>query len=141
MSFEPQIVGFLCNWCAYAAADLAGASRLDVPQNLRVVRVMCSGRVEPAFVLEAFRGGADGVLICGCHLGDCHYLNGNHHAVARHALLRRALEPFGISAERCRLAHVSAAEGEAFAEVVRDMTRRLRELGPLGRSEEQRRGH
>lgn len=131
MSGEPVIVAFLCNWCSYRGADQAGSSRLPYPANLRAVRVMCSGRVEPEFVLQAFAHGADGVLICGCHLGECHYITGNQKAAARHALLTRTLQPFGIAGDRVRLEWVSALEGEKFAGVVRDMAARLRSLGPL----------
>jgi coenzyme F420-reducing hydrogenase delta subunit len=131
MTFEPVIVGFLCNWCSYRGADQAGASRIAYPANIRTVRVMCSGRVEPHFVLEAFRHGADGVLICGCHLGDCHYITGNRKAAARFALLQRTLKQFHIEGERLRLEWVSASEGEKFAAVVRDMTDKVRALGPL----------
>jgi F420-non-reducing hydrogenase small subunit len=128
---EPRIVAFLCNWCAYSAADKAGAARLGYPQSLLTVRVMCTGRVEPAFVLQAFRDGADGVLIAGCHPGDCHYLDGNLRAAARHAVLVRALEQAGIEPARLRLAWAGASEGERLARVVTEMTAALRALGPL----------
>jgi F420-non-reducing hydrogenase small subunit len=128
---EPRIVAFLCSWCAYAAADRAGQARLEYPQTLLTVRVMCTGRVEPAFVLQAFREGADGVLVAGCHPGDCHYVDGNLRAVARHALLVRALEAAGIEPARFRTAWAGAAEGERFARAVREMTEELRALGPL----------
>jgi F420-non-reducing hydrogenase small subunit len=131
MPHEPRIVGFLCNWCAYSAADRAGQAKLAYPQSLLAVRVMCTGRVEPAFVLQAFREGADGVLIAGCHPGDCHYLDGNLRAAARHAVLVRALEQAGIEPARLRLAWASASEGEKFARVVTEMTEALRRLGPL----------
>jgi coenzyme F420-reducing hydrogenase delta subunit len=131
MPFEPVIVGFLCNWCSYSGADKAGSAKIGYPQNLRAVRVMCSGRVEPELVLQAFRAGADGVLICGCHPGDCHYVSGNHKAARRHALLRRVLSDFGIEADRCRLEWVSATESERFAAVVRDMTEKVRAMGSL----------
>jgi len=133
MSTEPTIVGFLCNWCSYRGADQAGSARIGYPQNLRAVRVMCSGRVEPEFVLEAFAQGADGVLICGCHPGDCHYLTGNCRAEARHTLLQATLAQLGIEPERCRLEWVSAQEGERFATLVTEMTAALRDLGPLCR--------
>ena len=129
--FEPRIVGFLCNWCAYAGADLAGTSRLKYKTNIDIIRVMCSGRVEPAFILKAFRLGADGVLICGCHPGECHYTGGNYKAARRALMLRRVLEQFGIEPERFRLEWVSASEGEKFAKVVNNMTEQVRELGPL----------
>ena len=131
MSAEPTIVGFLCNWCSYRGADQAGSAHIGYPQNLRAVRVMCSGRVEPEFVLEAFARGADGVLICGCHPGDCHYLNGNCKAEARHALLQATLAQLGIEPERFRLEWVSAQEGQRFAALVTEMTEALRILGPL----------
>ncbi len=128
--FQPKIVGFLCNWCSYAGADLAGVSRIQYPPNLRIVRVMCSGRVDPFFILEAFRSGADGVLVAGCHPGDCHYLSGNYKTQNRVLLLQRVLEQFGLEPERLRLEWVSAAEGERFANVVREMTEHVRKLGP-----------
>lgn len=131
MNFEPKIVGFLCNWCSYAGADLAGTSRLKYPPNVRVVRVMCSGRVDPLFVLKAFASGADGVLICGCHPGDCHYLEGNYKAMRRVPLLREMLKQLGIEEERLRLDWVSASEGDRFAHIVREMTEKIKELGPL----------
>jgi len=130
-NFEPKIVGFLCNWCAYAGADLAGVSRIQYPPNIRIIRVMCSGRVDPLFILEAFKDGADGVLVAGCHLpSDCHYINGNYKAKARVMLLKKVLEDFGIEPERLRLEWVSASEGDRFASVVRDMVEQLKKLGP-----------
>ncbi len=131
MRFEPKIVGILCNWCSYAGADLAGTARIQYAPNLRVVRVMCSGRVDPSFVLEAFHSGADGVLIAGCHPGDCHYQNGNHKTMRRFALLRRLLDQLGVEPERVRLEWVSASEGDRFARVVDDMTEQVRVLGPF----------
>jgi len=129
--FEPRIVGFLCNWCAYAGADLAGVSRIQYPPNVRIVRVMCSGRIDPSFVLEAFRGGADGVLVAGCHLpSDCHYLSGNFKAQRRILMLKNLLKQFGVEPERLRLEWVSAAEGDRFARVVREMVEELKRLGP-----------
>jgi F420-non-reducing hydrogenase small subunit len=128
---EPRIVAFLCNWCAYSAADRAGQQKLAYPQTLLPVRVMCTGRVEPAFVLQAFREGADGVLVAGCHPGDCHYLDGNLRAAARAAVLGRALEEAGIERERFRVAWTGASEAERFAGIVREMTETLRALGPL----------
>lgn len=133
MNFEPKIVGFLCNWCSYAAADLAGTSRMKYPPNVRIIRVMCSGRVDPAFILKAFAYGADGVLICGCHPGDCHYLEGNYKAARRIPLLKRALKQLGIEEERIQLEWVSASEGARFATIVKEMTDKLKELGPLNR--------
>ena len=130
MSFEPKIVGFLCNWCSYTGADLAGTSRIQYPPNLRVIRVMCSARVEPEFVLEALAQGADGVLICGCHPGDCHYSEGNYKAMRRFPLLRQVLRDYGIEDDRVRLEWVSASEGQRFADIASDMTARVRALGP-----------
>jgi len=129
--FEPKIIGFLCNWCSYAGADLAGVSRIQYPPNIRIIRVMCSGRVDPAFVLEAFKNGADGVLVAGCHLpSDCHYLSGNFKAQRRITLLKKVLEQFGIEPERLRLEWVSASEGDKFATIIRDMTEQIKKLGP-----------
>ena len=129
--FEPRIVGFLCNWCAYGGADVAGTSRLQYPTNVDIIRVMCSGRVDPTFVLKAFQLGADGVLICGCHPGDCHYSEGNYKTARRIPILRKLLEQFGIEPERLRLDWVSASEGERFASLVNEVTVRVKELGPL----------
>lgn len=131
VEFEPKIVGFLCNWCAYAGADLAGVSRLQYPHNVRIIRVMCSGRIDPAFVLEAFKDGADGVLVAGCHLpSDCHYLSGNFKAQRRIFLLKKVLDQFGIEPQRLRLEWVSASEGDHFAWVIREMVEEIRRLGP-----------
>ena len=129
--WEPTIVAFFCNWCTYTAADLAGTSRLKYPPNARVIRVMCSGRVDPQFIVEAFARGADGVLIGGCHPGDCHYVEGNYKTLRRMALLRRVLEEMGIAQPRLRLEWISASEGEKVARVIREMTESLRALGPL----------
>lgn len=129
--FEPKIVAFLCNWCAYAGADLAGVSRIQYPPTVRVIRVMCSGRVDPVFVLEAFKDGADGVLVSGCHLpSDCHYLSGNFKAERRVLLLKEVLGQFGIEPERLRLEWISASEGDRFATVIKDMTEQIKKLGP-----------
>ena len=128
--FEPLIIGFCCNWCSYAGADLAGVSRLQYPPNLRVVRVMCSGMVHPNLVIDALTKGADGVIICGCHLGDCHYLEGNVKAENRKEAIELMLEDFGIEPERFRLEWVSASEGPRFAEVITEMTESVRALGP-----------
>jgi len=128
--FEPEIVAMCCNWCGYAGADLAGVSRVQYPPNVRIIRVMCSARVEPGFVLQALAAGADGVLICGCHPGDCHYSEGNYKSMRRYPLLCRALDAYGVERERVRLEWVSASEGQRFADVVADMTERLRALGP-----------
>jgi len=130
-AFEPKIVAFFCNWCTYLAADLAGTSRLKYAPNVRAVRVMCSGRVDPQFVLEAFAQGADGVLIGGCHPGDCHYQEGNYKALRRYELLRRLLNQLGIENDRFRLEWISAAEGERVKAVVNDMVEKVRALGPL----------
>lgn len=129
--FEPKIVGILCNWCSYAGADLAGVSRVKYPANIRIVRVMCSGRVEPAFVLKAFAEGADGVLVSGCHPGDCHYMEGNYKALKRAQMIETLLEQFGIEKDRFRLTWVSANEGEIFAQIVKDMVAKLKDLGPF----------
>lgn len=129
-----MIVGFFCTWCAYEGADAAGRARLEVPANVRPVRVLCSGRVDPQQVLEAFARGADGVLILGCRPGECHYREGNLHALKRVALLRRLLEPLGVAPERLELAWVAAGEGRRYAEVVSGLVEVLRALGPLKRS-------
>ncbi len=129
--FEPRIVGFLCNWCSYAGADLAGVSRFQYPPNLRVIRVMCSGRVHPSYILEAFRDGADGVLVAGCHTpNDCHYISGNFKAERRVAMLKRLMVQLRIEPERLRLEWISAAEGEKFAQVVREFVADVKRLGP-----------
>ena len=130
-NFEPRIVGFLCNWCSYTGADLAGTSRMKSAPNLRIVRLMCSGRVDPSFILRAFQLGADGVLVGGCHPGDCHYQEGNFKALRRVLLLKRVLREFGIDERRLRLEWVSAAEGEKFAKISTDFTEEVRALGPL----------
>jgi len=129
--FEPNIIGFLCNWCSYAGADLAGTSRIQYPPNLKVIRVMCSGRVNPIFVVNALQQGADGVLIGGCHPGDCHYERGNYLARRRMAVLKKLLEYTGIDPNRVRMTWVSAAEGNKFAEVVKQVTEDVRKLGPM----------
>lgn len=133
--FEPVIVGFLCNWCSYRAADLAGTARIKYAPNLRPIRVMCSGRVDPQFVLKALRSGADGVLIAGCHPGECHYVNGNIKALRRFTLLRKTLEQWGIEQERVQLLWASASEGTVLAAAVDRMTEEIRALGPLRWSE------
>ncbi len=129
--FEPRIVAFFCNWCTYLAADLAGTTRLKYPPNVRVVRVMCSGRIDPQFVLDAFAKGADGVLIGGCHPGDCHYESGNYKTLRRFQLLRRTLRTLGIEDERFRLEWLSASEADPLRIVVTDMVAKVRALGPL----------
>jgi len=126
-------LAFLCNWCSYAGADLAGVSRLQYPANIRVIRVPCSGRVNPMFILRALQQGLDGVLISGCHPGDCHYLTGNYYARRRFLMLRQLLEFCGIEEGRVQFSWVSASEGQKFAEVIRDVTERVRELGPATR--------
>ena len=128
--FEPNIIGFLCNWCSYAGADLAGTSRIKYPPNLKSIRVMCSGRVDPSFVLEAFKKGADGVLIAGCHPGDCHYQSGNYKTNRRVKLLKKYIEDMGMNPNRVRFEYVSASEGQKFAEVVSDFVEELKKLGP-----------
>ncbi len=129
--FEPVIVGFLCNWCSYRAADLAGTARIKYAPNLRILRVMCSGRVDPQFVLQALLNGADGVLIAGCHPGECHYVNGNIKTLRRFTLLRKTLEQWGIEPERVQLLWASASEGTVLAAAVDRMTEQIRDLGPL----------
>jgi len=129
-TFEPVIIGFCCNWCSYAGADLAGVSRQQYPPNLRIIRVMCSGMVHPNLVIDALTKGADGVLICGCHIGDCHYLEGNVKAENRKEAIELMLEDFGIEPERFRLEWISASEGPRFAELIREMTETVRALGP-----------
>ena len=128
--FEPNIIAFCCNWCSYAGADLAGVSRLQYPPNMRIIRVMCSGMVHPNLVIDALTKGADAVLICGCHPGDCHYLEGNLKAENRKEAIELMLEDFGLEPERFRLEWVSASEGPRFAEVMTEMTETVRALGP-----------
>jgi F420-non-reducing hydrogenase iron-sulfur subunit len=128
--FEPFIIGFCCNWCSYAGADLAGVSRLQYPTSLRIIRVMCSGMVHPSLVVDALTKGADGVLVCGCHIGDCHYQNGNERAQNRAEAITLMLEDFGIEPQRFRLEWVSAAEGPRFAQVVSEFTEQVKMLGP-----------
>ncbi len=128
--FEPKILGFLCNWCSYAGADLAGVSRLQYPPNIRVIRVMCSARVNPVFIFKALLGGVDGVLISGCHPGDCHYMKGNYYTRRRITAVRKLLDTVGIEPDRVRLEWVSASEGIRFADTVRDFTETIKKLGP-----------
>lgn len=130
-NFEPKIIGFLCNWCSYAGADLAGVSRLQYPPNVRIIRVMCSGRVDPQFVFKALAEGADGVLIAGCHPGDCHYVDGNYKTMRRFQLMKKVLAQLGVEDERVRLEWISAAEGNIFARVIQEFTEKLRQLGPF----------
>jgi F420-non-reducing hydrogenase iron-sulfur subunit len=128
--FEPKIVGFFCNWCAYAAADLAGVSRIKMPPNVRILRIMCSGRIDEILISKAFAAGADGVLVCGCHPGDCHYQKGNLSARRRVTGIKPFLEAIGIGGERLRLEWISAAEGLKVAETVKSFTKTIKELGP-----------
>jgi F420-non-reducing hydrogenase iron-sulfur subunit len=129
--FEPTIIIFACNWCSYAGADLAGVSRLKYPTNVRIVRVMCSGRVDPAFIMKAFLKGADGVLVAGCHPGDCHYLEGNLSAEQRIENTKGALELLGWEVDRLRLEWISASEGKRFAQIMTEFTQQIKELGPI----------
>lgn len=128
--FEPKIIAFLCNWCSYGGADLAGVSRFNYPPNLRIIRVMCSGRVDATFVFKALAGGADGVLIAGCHPGDCHYSSGNYNTMRRFPMMQKVLEQFGVEKERVRLEWISAAEGTVFARVATEFTAAIKKLGP-----------
>jgi F420-non-reducing hydrogenase iron-sulfur subunit len=129
--FEPKIIAFVCNWCSYGGADNAGGQRLDYPANVKLVRVMCSGRVDPQFVMEALREGADGVMVLGCHPGDCHYRSGNYKAKKRFSLMVRMLPQLGIDPARVKLDWVAAGEGARFAQVATEMTDTIRKLGPL----------
>jgi len=129
--FEPNIVAFLCNWCSYAGADLAGTSRIQYPSNVRVIRVMCSGRVNPLFVMNALQQGADGVLISGCHPGDCHYMQGNYYARRRFNLMRNFLEYLGVEPARVRMSWVSASEGAKWKEVIEEVRAGIKEVGPM----------
>jgi F420-non-reducing hydrogenase iron-sulfur subunit len=128
--YEPKIIGFLCNWCSYAAADLAGTSRIQYSSNFIAIRVMCSSRVDPSLVLKALTNGIDGVLIAGCHPGDCHYQTGNLYTRRRVMMLKKLLETIGIAPQRLRLEWISASEGNKFAEVVNDFVEEIREIGP-----------
>lgn len=130
-TFEPRIVGFACNWCCYAGADLAGTARLKYPANIRIIRVMCTGRIDPQFILKAFRDGADGVFIGGCHPGDCHYVSGNYKTQKRVMTLQSLIAGLGIEPERLRLEWVSASEGQRFADAVTSFTQEVKRLGPL----------
>ena len=129
--FEPNIVAFVCNWCSYGGADIAGSMRLKYPSNIKLIRVMCSGRVDPEFIMEAFRNGADGVMVLGCHPKDCHYIEGNYKALKRYNMLKPLLDQFNIEQDRLCLDWVSASEGEKFARVSREMNERITKLGPL----------
>jgi len=130
VEFQPRIVGFLCNWCSYAGADMAGTSRITYPTNIRIIRVPCSGRVDPLLIVKSFQMGADGVLIAGCHPGDCHYTEGNYYARRRFALLRPFLEYLGIERARFQVEWVSASEGKRWAQVVTSFTNQVAQLGP-----------
>jgi len=129
--FEPIIIGFTCNWCSYRAADMAGTSRMKYPPNIRLIRLMCSGRLDPTFILKAFAGGADAVLVSGCHPGDCHYIEQNYKALRRFQLLKRVVAQMGIEPQRLKLLWASAAEGAIFTEEVTKFTEEIRSLGPL----------
>ena len=128
---EVKLIGFMCNWCCYAGADLAGVSRFQYPPNIRIIRVMCSGRVDPELILDTFLYGADGVFIGGCHLGECHYLEGNYYAEKKVEMARRLLKAAGVEPERLRLEWISASEGERFAAVITEFTEEIKELGPV----------
>ena len=129
MEYQPKIIAFLCKWCSYTGADLAGTSRMEYAPNVHAIRVMCSGRIEPTFVLRAFRQGADGVLICGCHPGDCHYQEGNYRCLRRFHLLQKYIRQMGIEPERLKLEWISASEGKQYAELVNSFTQTIKELG------------
>lgn len=129
--FEPRIVAFFCNWCTYTAADLAGVSRMRYAPNVRIIRLMCSGRVDPQFIMQAFARGADGVLIGGCHPNDCHYIEGNYKCLRRFRLLRRMLDDMGVERQRCRLEWISASEGDKVKRVINEMVEQVRAIGPL----------
>lgn len=129
-NFEPKIIAFLCNWCSYAGADLAGVSRIQYPPNVRVIRVPCSGRVDPVFVLKCLQDGYDGVLVSGCHPGDCHYLTGNYLARRKFAILKSTLEFIGIESERLQFSWVSASEGQKFSQIISDVIKDVKKVGP-----------
>jgi len=130
-TFQPKILGFLCNWCAYSGADLAGVSRIPSSPCVRVIRTMCTGRLDPSFVFKAFTSGADGVLLAGCHPGDCHYQEGNYKCLRRALMIKQMIKAFGIDERRMRLEWISASEGEKYARVSLEMEQQIRELGPL----------
>jgi len=130
MSFEPNILAFCCNWCSYAGADLAGVSRYQYPPNVRIIRVMCSGRIDPEFILHAFEKGIDGVMVIGCHIGDCHYVSGNLEAEKKVKIVKKLLEIVGFESERLALEWVSAAEGMRFSRLIKDFVEKIRRLGP-----------
>ena len=128
--FTPKILAFLCNWCSYAGADLAGTSRLQYPPSIFPIRVMCSSRVDPLFIIGAYLGGADGILVAGCHPGDCHYEKGNYYTRRRFALLKKVIDTLGLEAERLRLSWISASEGQRFADIITNFDKKIREMGP-----------
>ena len=128
--FEPKILGIFCNWCSYAGADQAGTSRMQRPPNLRIVRVMCSGRVDPNFVLQGLKAGADAVLVCGCHIGDCHYVKGNYKTERKMPLLRKMVAQFGINPKRVKFEFISASEGAELTEMFQEYVKEIKELGP-----------
>jgi coenzyme F420-reducing hydrogenase delta subunit len=130
-TFEPRIVAFVCNWCTYAGADLAGTSRMQYAPNVRIIKLPCTGRIDPMFILKAFEGGADAVLVSGCHPGDCHYTSGNYHARRRWAVFHKLLDFTGIDPGRLHFSWVSAAEGRKFADLINDVTQSVRALGPF----------
>ncbi len=130
-TFEPKIVGFMCNWCSYRAADLAGSARIKYPQNVRIIRVMCSGRIDPTFVMKALAMGADGVMVAGCHPGECHYITQNYKAMRRFHMLKHTLKQLGVEDERVQLVWASAAEGKQLAEAIEKLVSNVRKLGPL----------
>jgi F420-non-reducing hydrogenase iron-sulfur subunit len=130
-NFEPKIVGFLCNWCSYRAADLAGSARIKYPPNVRIIRVMCSGRVDPTFVFKALADGADGVMIAGCHPGECHYIEQNYKAMRRFSMLKHTLDALGVESDRVQLVWASAAEGQRLAEAITKLVNDVKRLGPL----------
>ncbi|MFH1240744.1 MAG: hydrogenase iron-sulfur subunit [Pseudomonadota bacterium] len=134
VDFEPIIIGFLCNWCSYEAADSAGRARKEFPANLRIIRLMCSGRIDPQFLLEAFKRGADGVLILGCQPSNCHYKEGNLQVLKRYVLLKRLLQQLGIDGDRVRLDWVSAKDAQRFVNIVSEMVDKVRSLGPIFRN-------
>ena len=130
MSLEPNILAFCCNWCSYAGADLAGVSRYQYPPNVRIIRVMCSGRIDPEFILHAFEKGIDGVMVIGCHIGDCHYVSGNLEAEKKVKIVKKLLEIVGFESERLALEWVSAAEGMRFSRLIKDFVEKIKRLGP-----------
>ncbi|MBN2582361.1 MAG: hydrogenase iron-sulfur subunit [Planctomycetes bacterium] len=130
-TFEPKIVGFMCNWCSYRAADLAGSARIKYPPNVRIIRVMCSGRIDPTFVLKALSLGADGVMVAGCHPGECHYVDQNYKAMRRYGMIKHTLKAMGIDERRVQLVWASAAEGQYLAESIGKLVEDVRALGPL----------